>query len=244
MPMTYWLIVAGLVVVLLLLLFWGRKGRRAESIYQRIERFLSPAEQQLMAALRAALPENVRLLAKVRVADVLTPSSRLSTSDWQKAFNRISAKHFDFLVCRAQDYRPLCAIELDDRSHLLPRRRERDDFLDGACREAGFTLLRVTARREYSIAELTATLAPHLSATPVREGGRIEPTLASALAAKQATPPTATSPAVTPKTPSRVCPLCAAPLVLRRLASGEHAGIEFWACSRHPACRHVETADA
>jgi Protein of unknown function (DUF2726). len=138
MPMIYWAIVAALVLLLLLLLLWGRRGRRAQSTYERTERFLTPAEQQLMTALKAALPETARLLAKVRVADVLTPARRLSPRDWQTAFNRISAKHFDFLVCRAEDYRPLCAIELDDRSHVLRRRRERDDFLDGACREAGF----------------------------------------------------------------------------------------------------------
>jgi Topoisomerase DNA binding C4 zinc finger. len=85
-------------------------------------------------------------------------------------------------------------------------------------------------------------IAPYLDGSPpTLDGGRrmprVEPTL---------TPTLAPTPAAVRPTPAtaRVCPLCAAPLVRRRLASGERAGTEFWACSRHPQCRHVETVEA
>jgi hypothetical protein len=39
------------------------------------------------------------VFGKVRVADVVETASGLRWSDRLRAFNRISAKHFDFLVC-------------------------------------------------------------------------------------------------------------------------------------------------
>ena len=39
------------------------------------------------------------------------------------------------------------------------------------------------------------------------------------------------------------CTACAAPMVQRVARRGGHAGRAFWACSRFPACRHIEPID-
>ncbi len=36
-----------------------------------------------------------------------------------------------------------------------------------------------------------------------------------------------------------VCPRCGAPMVMRKAAKGEKAGVEFWGCSRFPHCRGI-----
>ncbi len=38
-------------------------------------------------------------------------------------------------------------------------------------------------------------------------------------------------------TPS--CPTCGSPMIRRTARRGEHAGEEFWGCSRYPECRGI-----
>ena len=71
--------------------------------YRQQNKLFSPAERSLYGALRLAVADNAIVFGKVRVADVLTPRNTSSRSHWQKAFNRISAKHFDFVICQPED---------------------------------------------------------------------------------------------------------------------------------------------
>ena len=89
----------------------------SEYPYQKIGSLFSPAERLFLAALRQVVADNIHIFGKVRVADVIAPGKSLLGSDWQKAFNKISAKHFDFVLCQKTDLSIICAIELDDKSH-------------------------------------------------------------------------------------------------------------------------------
>lgn len=48
----------------------------------------------------------------------------------------------DFVVCRAEDLRPVAALELDDSSHGRGGRGSRDAFKDAAFEAAGLPLRR------------------------------------------------------------------------------------------------------
>jgi hypothetical protein len=69
------------------------------------------------------------------------------------------AKSIDLVICDVLALDPVAAIEVDDRSHLLPERRERDAFVNAVFAEIGVPLLRVKAQPSYSVAELRALLA-------------------------------------------------------------------------------------
>jgi very-short-patch-repair endonuclease len=99
----------------------------------------------------------------VRVADLLY--TRKGTEKRQTHFNRISAKHIDFVLCRADDVSPVLAVELDDASHDRDDRKDRDTFVDGAFAAAGFPLLRVRARAGYNAGELARSI--HEAMTPM-----------------------------------------------------------------------------
>ena len=86
-------LVLGLLAVLIRLF-----APRREAAYRQKE-FLSPAERSFLDVLSQAAGDEWRVFAKVRIADVLTPAKGMSRSRWQSAFNAISAKHFDFLLC-------------------------------------------------------------------------------------------------------------------------------------------------
>ena len=74
---------------------------------------------------------------------------------WDAGFGSlISSKHYDFVLADPESLTVALCIELDDRSHDRPERRERDDFLNRATKGAGVLLLRVPARQSYDPAEL------------------------------------------------------------------------------------------
>ena len=154
----------------------------------RLTDFMSPAERAFFSVLDQAAGDDWRVFAKVRIADVLTPSKGLNRSRWQSAFNAISAKHFDFVLCDPADVATKLAVELDDKSHDRPSRRRRDRLVEAACVSAGLPLLRVKAARTYAVAEIRTQIQdllapkaePWLAPGSVERGdGRWEPTFGS-----------------------------------------------------------------
>ena len=121
--------------------------RRPDISHYRSRQFLlSRNELAFFLALRCALGQRWHLFAKVRLADVIAcPDSK-----WEKTpGRRIAQKHVDFLVCHPDTTRIIAAIELDDRTHERPLRRQRDVFLNDVFRRAGIPLLRYRARSSY-----------------------------------------------------------------------------------------------
>jgi hypothetical protein len=240
-------IYGGLVAVALLAiaLLRPRPKRIGEFPYERKQGLFTPAERAFLGVLDQAAGQEYRVFGKVRVADILHVQGTPDRSAHGSAFNRISAKHFDFVLCRADDLCVAAVIELDDRSHAAKSRRQRDDFLKGACRAASLPLLRIPARKAYSVAELRSQITTLLDEGPADEkprGARIEPTLGLDDEDVDATGgSTANQLGAGPKTLSEtpICPKCAAPMVHRTLQKGTMAGEPFWGCSAFPRCRGV-----
>ena len=154
-------------VAILGLSLLARLRRQPTRLPYRLQPALfSPAERSFLGALEQALGDELRIFGKVRVADVVKVDGVRDRSARQRAFNRIQAKHFDFLLCRPDDLSVVAAIELDDRSHGTHKRKERDDFLRGVCEAAGLPLLNIPAQRSYSVAELRRQVSTVASLTP------------------------------------------------------------------------------
>jgi ssDNA-binding Zn-finger/Zn-ribbon topoisomerase 1 len=207
----------------------SEKGKPAqESLpYQKSEALFTPAERSFLGVLHQAVGNNAAIFGKVRVADVVEPKTGLTQSARQKAFNKISAKHFDFLLCDKEDLSVACAIELDDSSHNSKRRHERDEFLKGVCEAAGVPLIQVPARSAYVISEVRGLLPRYLT---VKD-----------------TPEEESSPTLTiekPENNEKVCPNCSAEMVKRVAKNGRHAGKSFWACKGYPKCKTIEAISA
>lgn len=120
--------------------------------YRRKDYLLSKAERSFFGVLHQAVGDDYWIFAKVRVADLVWMPR--GTESRQSHFNRIQAKHIDFLLCDPDVVRPILAIELDDSSHQGEDRRSRDEFVDQALRAAGLPLLRVPCKAGYRVDEL------------------------------------------------------------------------------------------
>ena len=75
------------------------KGSDELSNFPYIKRgvLFTPAERSFLGVLNQAVGDQAQIFGKVRVADVITTKKGMTPSERQTAFNKISAKHFDYL---------------------------------------------------------------------------------------------------------------------------------------------------
>lgn len=142
----------------------GKKSSPNSYEYQKKPYLCSKAELSFYGVLKQATEPYAEVFVKVRVADVLYPTKGTEKGVWQRAFNAIAAKHFDYVLCDPQDLSIVAAVELDDRSHSSKRAQKRDKFLESAVQSANLPLVRVKAAAAYSISEIRQTILNQLEA--------------------------------------------------------------------------------
>ena len=153
-------IFAVIVVIAVAVKFLGLiKGKgKAPSHYEAKGGLLTPAELKFLGVLDQIIGTHYRIMAQVRLADVIKVKKGLDKSTRSSAFNRIKSKHLDFVICDPSDLSVKFAIELDDSSHNRPKRKERDAFLEQAMQSAGVPLYRFPVKREYDPQAIYNTL--------------------------------------------------------------------------------------
>lgn len=137
----------------------------ADQPYALNRSILSPTETEFYTALVQAVCGHYIVFSKVRIADIVSVDKNLSSKQWAIAFNRIKAKHFDFVLCDPASLNVVATIELDDRTHLRPKTVKRDQFLNKLCRDIDLPLIRFKAKYNY---------VPELIAMKLEESLKIE----------------------------------------------------------------------
>jgi hypothetical protein len=208
--------------------------------YIKKQVLFSPAERSFLGVLNQAIGEEYLVFGKVRVADIVEPQRSLDKSKRQRAFNRISAKHFDFVLCAKGDLAVVCAIELNDHSHQQSKRQDRDAFLVGLCQAISLPLIQMPAQRTYSVPEIRTKVLSTLEGHPLKPLLDSAPVETVASLVSPLTGDVPKDPQVVPETETPTCPKCAAPMVRRQAKkAGGNTGQEFWGCSTYPKCRGV-----
>lgn len=226
--MAYVLLIAFLLLLLFIVVAVKKRQAKETSAppYILADALFTPAERSFYGVLVQAAGSDAVVFGKVRVADVLRTKTGLDASSRKTAFNRISAKHFDFVLCRPSNLNVLGAVELNDSSHNHAARQERDVFLEDACKEAGLPLIAIKAKAAYSPTELRETLKSILDTSPTDKVS-VKVDQGETVAANGNEVP--------------LCPKCSSLMVKRVAKGGTNAGKEFWGCSRFPDCRGVVT---
>lgn len=132
--------------------------------FTRNRALFSPAERSFLGVLEQAVGEDYRIFGKIRVADIVGVKPTADRSAWQGAFDQISAKNFDFVLCDKQHLSVRCVVELNDKSQGCYQRHERYSFAEGICREISLPFVQVQAPRDYSAIELRKKILTALSA--------------------------------------------------------------------------------
>ena len=156
-----WIILAGVLVVVVMVALAAvtAKSRAQEpaakpDLYYVRNSLFTPAERSFFGLLESLDYDGVTIASKVRLADIFGVKKGLERGGWQRAFNRIAAKHVDFLLIQSSDGRPILGIELDDSSHKEEKTVIRDSFVDSVFSSAGLPILHVPARGSYDPKEL------------------------------------------------------------------------------------------
>ncbi|MBW4481175.1 MAG: DUF2726 domain-containing protein [Tildeniella torsiva UHER 1998/13D] len=135
--------------------------------YSRQPYLFTRTELTFYRALQAATQGQYLVFGKVRVADVLKPQTD-NRGDWQRAFNKISAKHFDFVLCDPATLKVLAAVELDDSTHQRGDRVKRDDFLNQTVKSAGLPLVRFPVQESYGQEAIQRDIAKTLGTVKLK----------------------------------------------------------------------------
>jgi hypothetical protein len=140
------LLVIGLMILAALWLT-GLFGLRPRMPYTRRRKLVSRSELAFYRVLRQAVNNEWEIFAMVRIADLLSvPKGTPNHRSW---LNKVLSKHIDFVLCDRETLEVMAGIELDDRSHSLPARVRRDQFVNAAFADAGLPLLRFPAADNY-----------------------------------------------------------------------------------------------
>ncbi len=131
--------------------------------YERIQSILTPPEQRFYKALSFAVKDRAIITAKVRIADIIKVRHTIPRHSFWRHFSQISQKHIDFVLIDSQDFRTLCLIELDDKSHGRFDRIQRDRFVNQVMAQTEIPLHRFPVQRRYDCAEILRALIGSLS---------------------------------------------------------------------------------
>lgn len=131
--------------------------------FEAKQRLLSKAERSFLGVLEQAVggEGEYRVFVKVRVLDVLdfkkgSPGGGgKGTTTWR---NKVDRQHLDFLLVTPDELRPVAAVELDDKSHAGERAAQRDATKDAALAAAGLPLVRIEAKRGYSVESVRSAI--------------------------------------------------------------------------------------
>jgi Protein of unknown function (DUF2726)/Topoisomerase DNA binding C4 zinc finger len=113
---------------------------------------------------------------------------------------------------------PAVGLELDDTSHQLRDRVERDAFVNALFASASLPLLRLPARQSYLTGQIAAAIDGVLLTAATDQDTRLER-------------------GVSEDAPA--CPSCGVAMVHRTAGKGRHAGGTFFGCPNYPRCREI-----
>jgi hypothetical protein len=189
--------------------------------YRRVETLFGAGEAALFRALEEAVGAGFRVLAKVRLADLLEIDARPRSARWRRAFARVADLRVDFLVCVRASGRILGVVALETEGGGDPARPGGPHFVEQALTQAGIPVVRLAEATAYDQAQVRdqlqrawgVSLAPPRSRSKPPAGDRLR------------------------------CPDCGAPMAAKVVASGPHAGRRYLKCSRFPECRRLVAAD-
>lgn len=126
--------------------------------YERLPSILTPSEQHFYKVLSPIVQGRAIIMAKVRIADLLKVRKSNKQKHFWSYFSKISQKHIDFVLIDPQTFITICAIELDDKSHLNLDRMKRDRFVNQIMAQTGIPLYRFSVRRRYDREEILEKL--------------------------------------------------------------------------------------
>lgn len=134
------------------------RKRNKSPPYRRQRHLCSAGEFRFYKKLEQAVGDQYVVMMQVSVAAVL----RVPAEEWKRWGVLVAPMRFDFVLVKRGTSFAAAAVELDDKTHLLPDRRRRDKFLNESCKRAEFPLIRFKAAQRYDVDAIRETVKAYL----------------------------------------------------------------------------------
>ncbi len=153
---SYWPYAILIIIVIVAFLVFRQLSAPRRLPYIKRESLITKAELKFYRVLKQSVAGDWEIFAMVRIADLVRVKQ--GTRKYRSWLNKILAKHIDFVLCDPATLQPVCAIELDDRSHDRPERQDRDALVNAIFSSAEFPLLRIRLRKEYDVKDIRKSI--------------------------------------------------------------------------------------
>jgi hypothetical protein len=121
----------------------AKKRPSAQGAYRAIDP-LNGTEKKVLAALTSRCPSGSTVLACVRLADIVAPTST-AAKQARADLNRVQSKHVDFAIYNVTTGAVSCVVEIDGPTHDRKSSQATDRVKDAALSSAGVRLVRAKA---------------------------------------------------------------------------------------------------
>lgn len=117
--------------------------------YVKKNYLMSIAEHEFYKVLHEAVKDKYYIVPQVQLSKIVEVNHYERNK--RTYFNKIDRKSVDFVLFNKEYFTPYMVIELDDSSHMLPEREDRDGFVDSILNRVGIKIVHVPVARSYDL---------------------------------------------------------------------------------------------
>lgn len=137
--------------------------RKPKYSYIAKKHLMTASEEKFFKVLCDIFEHKCYIIPQVHLSTLF--DHKVKGQDWRAAFYHINGKSVDFVLCRRSDLSPLCAVELDDRTHDMDIRVERDTEVERIFSCANLPLVRIRNSKYLTKQQITSEFSKILSKT-------------------------------------------------------------------------------
>lgn len=152
-----------MVLFVLIIVFGAGKTKTIENSYKYHAKnhVMTKREERFFRELCQIFEKQCYVIPQVHLSALL--EHKVKGQSWKGAFAHIHQKSVDYVLLRKKDLSVLCAVELDDITHMTNDRKNRDTEVERIFKDAGIPLVRLDRPEKMSKQEIVDCFAKTLN---------------------------------------------------------------------------------
>ena len=120
--------------------------------YVKKNYLMSKAEHEFFKVLQEAVKDRYYIVPQVQLSKIIEVNKYEHYK--RKYVNKIDRKSVDFVLFNKEYFTPYMVIELDDTSHMLPVREDRDNFVNDILNRVEIKFMHIKTSSHYNLSEI------------------------------------------------------------------------------------------
>jgi very-short-patch-repair endonuclease len=121
--------------------------------YVKKNYLMSIAEHEFYKVLKETIKDRYYIVPQVQLSKIIEVNKYEKNKRVYR--NKIDRKSVDFVLFNKEYFTPYMVIELDDSSHMLPEREDRDSFVDSILNRVGIKVVHIPVSKNYDIKQVS-----------------------------------------------------------------------------------------